>query len=93
MRTESVSKINYSDWIDRYIVENKINITSKLIYGVIQGKFYDITIMQFLNCSKNIEPWQDVIKRKLTIFADIGRDPVPFLKIFCENAIKMGYTI
>ena len=83
----------YGEWIDKYIVEHGVNIAEKLVCGVVSGTFYEITLKQFLDKTKDVIAWHDVIKNKLDMYSDIGRDPLPFLRIFCENALKMGYSM
>ena len=90
---EGNSNAEYDRWIDQYIVANHLNIAEKIVNGIVCGQFYEITIKQFLDKSKEVDAWHDVIKKKLIMLADAGQSPIPFLRIFCENAIKLRYPM
>lgn len=75
---------NYSIWLDNFIKDNNINVGNIIADN--------ITVGQFLEYTKQIDGWHDVLMAALIKAQEKGKTDVYISKL-CKKAIKAGYQI
>lgn len=82
--------VDYNRWLDDYICMQGIDITSSAYQGVVNGEWYDISVGQVLDKSRNVKTWQKVFQRRLCRIKD-DTEMYLFLREYTEKALEVGY--
>ena len=81
---------DYNAWLDDFVCIQGIDVTASAYQGVVNGIWYDITVGQVLDKSRNVDSWKKVFQRRL---CNIENNPelYMFLRTFTEKALEIGY--
>ena len=86
-----VDLIDYNTWVEGYLQNSGLNILALLFEGVCNQEYKRINIKEMFDRSREVPQMKADLYRHLTFLYSAGVDPIPFLKIFCSNAVKVGY--
>lgn len=81
----------YQEWLDWFIMDNKLDIQETLYEGEVDGETVTVTLEQFLQKSLEMVGWQEDIKRFAMRAQYVGEDVLEKLSEMCEQKVQKGF--
>lgn len=81
----------YQEWLDWFIMDNKLDIDEVLYEGEEDGEPICVTVEQFFRKSLQMVGWQEDIRRFAMKAQYTGGDVLEKLRVMCEQKVKQGF--